>query len=223
MSKDGSGVISQRVADILAERIQAGRLGPGERIKQDQLAAELNVSRIPVRDALRILEARGLVTLKANAGAQVASLSRRDMELSYQIREKLEPMLLADSIPHLSDADIAELSEIKTKLEVAENVDDYMPLSRQFHWTAFRSHRAPMLAQMVERLWDTTHRYRRSYARFALQDAELFQVMTRERELLFGAIQRREVDLAPRMLGLHIRRTHMALLAFQELEPAADQ
>ena len=106
-----SPVASQRVADIVAERILAGQLKPGDRIKQDELASELNLSRIPVRDALRILETRGLVSLRANAGARVASLTVRDMELSYRIRELLEPMLLAESIPHLSEADFAEMRE----------------------------------------------------------------------------------------------------------------
>ena len=107
-----SPVASQRVADVVAERILTGQLKPGDRIKQDELASELNLSRIPVRDALRILETRGLVSLRANAGARVASLTLRDMELSYQSRELLEPMLLAESSPHLAEYDLAEMQEV---------------------------------------------------------------------------------------------------------------
>ncbi|MFA7604124.1 MAG: GntR family transcriptional regulator [Novosphingobium sp.] len=207
-----STVASQRVADVVAERILAGHLKPGDRIKQDELATELNLSRIPVRDALRILETRGLVSLRANAGARVASLTTRDMELSYQIRELLEPMLLAESIPHLTEADFAEMGEVKAALEEVADADAYMPLARRFHWIAFRGHQVPLLAQIVERLWDTTHHYRRAYAVLALRNAELREVMRAERDLLFGAIVRREVDLAPRLLGIHIRRTHIGLL-----------
>lgn len=207
-------VASQRVADMLAERILSGELKPGERIKQDKLAAELNVSRIPVRDALRMLESRGLVSLRANAGARVAALTVRDMDISYQIREQLEPMLLGDSIPNLTDDDLTVMREAKARLETVTDVDAYMPLSRQFHWTSFRGHQAPVLAQIVERLWETTHSYRRIYAEFALKNAERMQIMRAERELLFGAIERREVDLAPRMLSAHIRRTHMGLLEY---------
>ena len=92
-----------------------------------------------------------------------------------------------------------------------------MPLAHAFHWIAFRGHQAPLLAQIVERLWDTTHHYRRAYAVLALQNAELMQVMRAERDLLFGAIVRREIDLAPRMLSAHIRRTHIGLLEHGEL------
>lgn len=227
MKRDGqSQVASQRVADILAERILLGELKPGERIKQDELAIELSMSRIPVRDALRILETRGLVSLKANAGAKVVSLTARDMEISYRIRETLEPMLLAESMPFLVSDDIEEMREIKKKLDVVTDLNEYLPLSRQFHWTSFRKHRAPLLAQIVERLWDTTQNYRQAYARLTFQDAEKMQVMRSERALLFGAIERGEIDLAPRILGMHIRRTHMALLEYAhhhdllELSPA---
>jgi len=211
-----SPVASQRVADLLAERILTGSLKPGERLKQDELASELNMSRIPVRDALRILETRGLVSLRANAGARVASLTVRDMELSYRIRELLEPMLLAESLPNLTDGDIALMRAVKTELDAVTDVDEYMPLSRKFHWTAFSGHQAPLLAQIVERLWDTTESYRRTYAELALKNIELMEIMRAERDLLFGAIVRREFDLAPRILSTHIRRTHIGLLEYGE-------
>ncbi len=211
-----SPVASQRVADLLAERILTGSLKPGERLKQDELASELNMSRIPVRDALRILETRGLVSLRANAGARVASLTVRDMELSYRIREQLEPMLLAESLPNLTDGDIALMRAVKTELDAVTDVDEYMPLSRKFHWTAFSGHQAPLLAQIVERLWDTTESYRRTYAELALKNIELMEIMRAERDLLFGAIVRREFDLAPRILSTHIRRTHIGLLEYGE-------
>ena len=208
---------SERVADILAERILSGELRPGERIKQDELASELDISRIPVRDALRILETRGLVSLKTNAGARVTTLSAKDVDESYRIRELLEPMLLADSIPRLTDADFAEMAEIKVRLEGLDNLDDYMALSREFHWATFRGHNAPLLANIVERLWDTTQSYRRAYAKLSLRDAERWQTMRAERDLLFGSICRREVDMAPQILALHIQRTRRGLVEYAHL------
>lgn len=207
-------VASQRVAEIIAERIHSGQLGPGDRLKQGELALELGVSRIPVRDALRVLASRGMVELRDNAGARVVALSRREMEMSYRIREQLEPMLLADSIPHLAEADMQAIAECKARLDAVHEVEDYMPLSRAFHWAAFAGHRSPLLAQIVERLWDTTQGYRRAFAALALRDAERMAIMRSERDLLFGAIVRREVELAPMMLAQHIRRTQMALARF---------
>lgn len=212
-----SSVASQRVADILAERITSGQLRPGERIKQDELAQELGISRIPVRDALRILETRGLVTLKANAGARVTALTLEDMKLSYRIRAMLEPMLLAGSIPNLTDAAIAEMAGIKARLEAYTDLDEYLMLAREFHWTAFAGADMPLLAQIVERLWDTTQSYRRAYAKLARQDSERAATLHAERDLLFRAIKRREVEVATAMLALHIEHTALSLESYGHL------
>ena len=72
-------------------------ISPGERIRQQELAAQDGASRVPVREALRILEAEGLVTLVANAGSWVSRLSAQECTEMYQMRERLEPLLLAYS------------------------------------------------------------------------------------------------------------------------------
>lgn len=212
---DSAQVASQRVADIVAEWILSGRLPPGSRIKQDEIATELHVSRIPVRDALRMLEARGLVTLRPNAGARVARSSGRDMELNYRMREALEPMLLAESLPHLVDIDIERMRETLHALRDAVDAEAFLPLDRQFHWIAFQRHQAPQLAQAVERLWDTGQSYRRAYAKLALKNGG--RILHTEQELYFGAIERRELEIAQSALILHIRRTRTGLSSYGHL------
>jgi DNA-binding GntR family transcriptional regulator len=200
------------VADILAERILSGELKPGERIKQDEIAIELNMSRIPVRDALRILDTRGLVVMKANSSARVNGITLRDMEISYKARELLEPMLIGESMPNLTDADIEEMREILAELIKVDTVEDFLPLDRAFHWASYRGHNAPQLAQIVERLWDTTQSYRRAYAKLALKNGAIIQ--RTEHELLFGAILRREIETAQATLLMHIRRTRVGLVNY---------
>ncbi|MCJ2178958.1 GntR family transcriptional regulator [Novosphingobium album (ex Hu et al. 2023)] len=214
MHKDQSIVASQRVADILAERILAGDLAPGARIKQDELAEELETSRIPVRDALRMLEARGLVTMRANAGARVASLTRRDLEVSYEIRERIEPLLLADSVPNLTDEDIADLRAVMERNEGVTDVDEAIALGREFHWISYRRHNTPLLAQIVERVWDTTQSYRRAYMKLAmgLGTGDGGRTHDIEHRLLFDAIAKREVETAQAALVMHIRRTRTGLV-----------
>lgn len=206
-------VASQRVADILAERILSGALPPGSRIKQDDLADELRTSRIPVRDALRILETRGLVTLRANAGARVASLTLRDLEISYDIRERIEPMLLAESIPHLTSKDIDEMHVLKEQIDVADDLENLLALDRQFHWASYRRHRAPQLCQFVERLWDTTQSYRRNFSDVAMTSAGR-RIIASDHFLLLEAIERRDVQTAMAALALHIRRARAGLPTF---------
>ena len=219
MQKDQSIVASQRVADILAGRILAGDLAPGARIKQDELADELETSRIPVRDALRMLEARGLVTMRANAGARVASLTRRDLEVSYEIRERIEPLLLADSVPHLTGEDIADLRAVMERNEGVRDVDEAIALGREFHWISYRRHNTPLLAQIVERVWDTTQSYRRAYMQLAMGAGGGAGGRTHdiEHRLLFDAIAKREVETAQAALVLHIRRTRTGLLRYGHL------
>lgn len=217
MSQDNkSEVASQRVADAVADRIMAGKLKPGQRIKQDELAVELGVSRIPVRDALRMLETRGLVTLKANAGARVIDHNLKDLDMFYQIRLVLEPMLLERSIPNITDDDIEEMAQAKARLDCTVDIDEYLPLNTHFNWLTLRRHDSPVLGQIVTRLWDTMNVHRRSFARLIFDFPERYNIAIAERDLLFGAIRRREIDLASRLLGLSIKRAHLALMDHME-------
>jgi DNA-binding GntR family transcriptional regulator len=94
-----TAVASQRITDALRTEILDGGYQPGQRIKQEDIAARLGASRIPVREALRMLQAEGLVTLVANSGAWVARLSLAECAELYQIRERLEPLLCGRRCP----------------------------------------------------------------------------------------------------------------------------
>ncbi|MET0239763.1 MAG: GntR family transcriptional regulator [Sphingobium sp.] len=203
---------SERIADFVAERILSGHLPPGSRIKQDELAAELGLSRIPVRDALRMLEIRGLVSMRANAGAFVTSFGVHDMETAYKVREKIEPMLLEESMPYLTEADIEEMRDLLDQMDATTDVEDYLPLDRAFHWVSYRGNRTLQLTQMVERLWDTTQSYRRAYTKLALKNGG--RILATEHKLLFGAIERREIEMAQSTLVMHIRRTRIGLAQY---------
>jgi DNA-binding GntR family transcriptional regulator len=210
-----AGVASQRVADELRERILAGRLAPGTRIIQDELADELNTSRLPVREALRILESRGLVTLRANQGAWVTSMDVRECELSYKIRERLEPLLLAESAPRLSDEDIDAMAAVQERIETTEDVEEFLVLDRRLHWAVYQHHDAEDLVAIVNRLWDTTQHYRRAFTRLAGERRRW--IINGEHRLLIQALRDRDHTSAERILELHIRRTRVELVKHPEL------
>lgn len=217
----GAQVASQRVAEIIAARILSGELPPGTRVKQEELAAELGASRVPVREALRILESRGLVVLRANSGAWVAEMTAGDLTLSYQIRERVEPLLLLDSMPRLVEADIAELHTIQERIEATDDVEEFLVLDRALHWASYRGNRAPLLAGMVERLWDTTQHYRREFIR--ISGGPQSWVTSSEHRLLIEAIERGDTSAAEDVLALHIRRTRVELRSHPELFGAASE
>ncbi|MCI2422353.1 GntR family transcriptional regulator [Saccharopolyspora sp. K220] len=204
-----STVASQRVADHLREQILSGKLPPGTRIIQDELAEELNTSRIPVREGLRILQSRGLVTMRANQGAWVTQMDMRECGLNYQIRERLEPLLLAESAPRLSENDIAELAGIQDRIERTDDVEAFLVLDRQLHWASYRHHRAEGLASIVARLWDTTQHYRRAFTRLTWTPRRW--IIDSEHRLLIEALHDRDHNSAQRILELHIRRTRIEL------------
>jgi DNA-binding GntR family transcriptional regulator len=210
-----SPVASHRIAEIVADRILTGLLAPGLRIKQDELAEELGGSRLPVREALRILESRGLVTLKANSGAWVARMSLRDLDLSYEIRERIEPLLLTDSLPGLTSSDLDDMRAIQDEIEANDDLERFLALDREFHWLSYSRHSAPQLAAMIERLWDTTQHYRRAFVRLARKEGSW--IIDAEHRLLLEALTRKDAVDASTVRGMHIRRTRVALARHPEL------
>jgi DNA-binding GntR family transcriptional regulator len=212
---DLPAVASQRIASQLRERILAGGLPPGARIIQDELAGELATSRLPVREALRILAAQGLVTLRANQGAWVTQMDMRECELNYKIREHLDPLLLAESAPHLSDDDIAGLAQLQDRIERTDDVEEFLVLDRELHWATYRHHQAEELAAIVARLWDTTQHYRRAFTHLTFGRRRW--VINAEHRLLIEALRDRDQASAEDVLRLHIRRTRNELALHPEV------
>jgi len=113
--------IEEVVTNALREAILSGELRPGERLLQEQLADQLRVSRIPLRDALRRLEAEGLVRIGPRRGAEVASLSPDDVREVYDIRISLEPELMRRAIAALGPGDITRLVEMSERMDAPDD------------------------------------------------------------------------------------------------------
>ncbi|WP_322723450.1 GntR family transcriptional regulator [Streptomyces spongiae] len=206
---------SRRIAEHLREQILAGRLSPGERIVQDELAAQFGASRLPVREALRILESSGLVTLRSSTGAWVSTMEQRDCEIAYKIRERVEPLALAESIPALRDTDIDRIEEIQAQIEATDDVEDFLRLDRELHTLTYSGCTSTELGSMVNRYWDMTQHYRRAFTRMATLDRKW--VLNAEHRLLIEAIRRRDVETAEHVLIGHIKRTRLELLRHPEV------
>ncbi|WP_430332947.1 GntR family transcriptional regulator [Rhodococcus sp. ACT016] len=206
---------SQRIADHLREEILAGRMHPGERIRQEEVAARTGASRLPVREAFRILEAEGLVELKANSGAWVSMMDLQECDFIYRVRERIEPMALSESIPRLAAQDHQRLLAIQDEIEANDDVDRFLTLDRELHLLTYGGCRIPQLNAMVTRYWNTTQHYRRAYAR--LTGLEGKWIINAEHRLLIDAIIRCDDTEAERCLAGHIRRTRIELSKHPEL------
>ncbi|MCK0089467.1 GntR family transcriptional regulator [Rhodococcus sp. HNM0563] len=104
-----SGTTVDELCTVLRDRIITGTYPPGQRMSQEQLAAEFNVSRTPLREALQRLEADGLLVATANRGMHVAPIVNSETEQNYALRILVEPPTLAAVIDDLTDDDVAEM------------------------------------------------------------------------------------------------------------------
>jgi DNA-binding GntR family transcriptional regulator len=203
------GAASARVADYLREAILNGEIGPGEWIRQEEVAERFGASRLPVREALRILEAEGLTEHEQNKGARVPRLDMHEVDVIYQMRERLEPLALTESIPHLTDADLGRLEDVQARIEANGDVDAFLALDREFHLLSYTGCRIDQLTGMVTRLWNSTQHYRRAFV--SLSGPGRMWVVNAEHRLLLDAIERRDTVDAERYLSGHIRRTRIEL------------
>jgi DNA-binding GntR family transcriptional regulator len=206
---------SQRIAADLRQAILGGSIRPGERVRQEEVAQRLGASRLPVREALRMLEAEGLIEHEANKGARVPRLDRHEVDVIYQMRERLEPLALTESIPGLTDADLRELEQIQQLIESDTDLGRFLELDRAFHLLTYSACRIDQLSSMVVRLWNSTQHYRRAYV--SISGPGRRWVINAEHRLLLDSIERRDATDAERYLSGHIRRTRIELARHPEI------
>lgn len=204
------GDAGARIADLIRDGIVGGEFAPGTRVRQEDLAEQFGSSRVPVREALRQLENEGLVTVVANTGAWVSQLTLSECEEIYQMRERLEPLLLRMSAGSLNEADLVLLDDLAHRISVAgDDVDTFLALDREFHWVTYGSAETAQLSDLVQKLWNITAPYRRAYV--SRWNTELRRVANEEHHLMLASLKDGDIEEAERILASHIRRTRRQL------------
>ncbi|MFI6316021.1 GntR family transcriptional regulator [Nonomuraea sp. NPDC050556] len=201
-------VESARIATHLRTAILRGELAPGERIGQEDVAARHGVSRLPVREALRMLEAEGLVELRSNRSARVPCLDAHEVQTIYRMRERLEPLALAESLPYLTQDDLRRMAALQDRIEEGPDVETFLDLDREFHLLSYSACRTAQLNAVVLRLWNVTQHHRRTYMRLTGPDRRW--VVDAEHRLIIDALVRGDAEDAEMHLAGHIRRTRLA-------------
>lgn len=146
--------------------IQSGAIEPGMRLDQEDLAARLGISRVPLRQALVKLQADGLVVSRPHAGATVAPLSLADAEDIYAARAVLEPMLTEAAVERMVDETVRELERFTTEQQKALEAGDrqyFLQLDRQFHERLYTETGYRTSLDIVQRLRDLSDRYVAAY------------------------------------------------------------
>lgn len=206
---DSSTSTAEQVATYLRAQILDGELTPGTRIRQEDVAEQLGTSRQPVREALRILQTEGLAELEANKGARVPELTLADLTLLYEMRERLEPLALVESLPNLDTDAITHLREIQARISADANLADFLTLDREFHMLTYSGCTSEHLLGIVRRFWNTSQHYRRLFMQ--MNGPQRMWVVNSEHSLIIDAIERRDASDAERYLAGHIRRTRIEL------------
>ncbi|EIV92875.1 GntR family transcriptional regulator [Frankia sp. QA3] len=151
--------------ETIKARIEGGQYGPGHRLVFDQLARELSVSPVPVREAVRRLEAEGYVTFQRNVGATVATVDSDQYVFTMQVLGLLEGAATAMAAPVLSPADLERARELNNQMR--ESLAQFDPvgftrLNREFHEVLCRRCPNPQLRSLVEREWSRLDVIRRT-------------------------------------------------------------
>jgi len=158
------GNIQDAVVDGIRDMILNGQLKPGDRLRQDELAKTFGVSTMPIREALRHLQAEGLVIFRPRRGATVARLSVSEYEEIYCIREALETLACRWAVEDLDRIPIDRLKLLLQEIETAEaNFDDVhrrLQLVREFFFTVFEASEKEHLLRILSSLWDLSQQYR---------------------------------------------------------------
>ena len=187
----------------LRRAIVSGMLKPGEQIRQDALAERYGTSRVPLREALKILEGEGQVTYHPHRGYFVAELSSEDLVEVYRIRRVLEDEAVSAAMAHVGADTIDAMERALSSMDAAaDDITALTAANRAFHFAIFERSGMPRLVRLIRQLWDATDAYRAVYF---VEEANRARVATEHRAILDAITER---DIPRTIAALHAHRDH---------------
>lgn len=216
----------QYVYETLREAIVRCELPPGERLVIDELARRLDISIIPVREALRLLESEGLVFSVAHVGATVAPISRHSIVEVFTLLEGLETVSARAAALAADDADLSELEALVDEMDAAlaaDHQDAWAELNSRFHLAICSVSGMPMLEQMLGRALDHWDRVRRHFFTGVL--ARRADIAQSEHRDMLAHIRAGDADASEQLARIHNRGALAAYTAYLEAQtqtPADD-
>ncbi|HEX4682189.1 MAG TPA: GntR family transcriptional regulator [Gemmatimonadaceae bacterium] len=207
--------IASMTVEALRERILRGDYPEGEPLRQDALADELGVSRIPVREALRQLEAEGLVTFNPHRGAVVSSLSLDEIVELFELRADIECDLLARAIPRMAEEQLNRAIEVLDEFEDALQAGEAMrwgPLNWHFHAALY----APACRKLTMSVLQKLHQHSDRYFRMQVLLAHGGARANEEHRAIALAVMDGDVPSAIERMRTHILGAGCSLVALLE-------
>jgi DNA-binding GntR family transcriptional regulator len=199
---------SDIIANHIREAIISGDFDEGEPIRQDDVAKLFDVSKIPVREALKRLEAEGLVEFQRNRGAVVKSISEPEIAQIFEVRAMLESSALKLSVPLMTEATFKRAEQYCDEFAQETNVARWAELNWQFHSCLYEDANRPFLMGLIRSVNDRIERY----LRIQLTLSGGTGVDDREHRQILAACRKGDADKAAELLYQHITKACESLL-----------
>jgi DNA-binding GntR family transcriptional regulator len=191
---------NELVYEALRSRILASDLVPGEWLREQDLVEHFNVSRTPVREALRRLESEQLVQIVPYRGARVIKPDAQTIREEYIVRAALEGLAVELAVAQIDDAALAALEAMAAamaRLLDQHQIEDFLKINQQFHMTIYAFSGTQRLLSMIQEAWDRDNIYRRM---FLTRWPAALQIEKRIHRNLLDALQARNGDEARRLM-----------------------
>lgn len=200
--------LREMVFESLREAIILGRLKPGERLMEIQLAEEMGVSRTPVREAIRKLELEGFVVMVPRKGAYVAGVSVKDIADVFEVRQALEGLAAALAADRITEEEMEELEKVILQISGEEDILTVVKGDHEFHELIYRASRNQRLTQIITHLSEQINRFRLT----SLSVPGRLKIAVGEHKKIIEAICGRDVDLAFKLASEHMENAEQNLL-----------
>ena len=214
--------LPQRVAARLRELLIQGVLAPGSKLNERDLCGQLGVSRTPLREAVRLLAAEGLVSLDPGRGAFAPVLSAEDVHHTFDVLAVLEGLAAERAAAHITDAELAELRALQFEMQAAferRDLPGYYGLNARIHDTLSQSARNPVLRTTWKQLNARMHALRF----LSNQDENKWKHALGEHAAMLKALEARDGGALRKLLIEHLHRKRDAVLEQMRAAGAAEK
>lgn len=195
--------LTDEIADIIRDRILKGEYEIGEKIKENQIATELRVSRTPIREAFKQLENEGLIDYVPNRGCFAKGFTKQDVDDIYAVREALERLAVERAVERITPDELAALEEEWDLMEFYVKKKDsqkVLELNSSFHNIIYASTRSRFLAQVLRSYKTYIDKTRKS----VFNDESYLDAILEEHRAILDAIKEKNMEKAVRAVSAHL-------------------
>jgi DNA-binding GntR family transcriptional regulator len=188
------------LAHVIRQQIFTGELRPGELLSQKAIAARLGVSRIPVREALRVLDGEGLVVNEPGVGTRVRLFDIEGLRELYEVRQNLEGTLARHVVEHVTEKDVVELERLVERMDETHDVDVWSDVNWRFHAVVHGISHRPTTVRILQHLFAQAE----PYSRMFLRTGHHLELAQSQHHTMIGLIRGGDVESLATEMSNHI-------------------